>query len=136
VPSRRADSGRPRRVSEDAPPPRPRSAPSRRRGSYVWEGRDDDGERIDRRSRELIERTGIRFGDPGGLAEESLESERALRHEPPRVRKAAAREMAKFFKPKPQMAERRSQKTVVFDAVLRDARRQRRKAGYSSSKRR
>ena len=40
-----------------------------------------------------------------------------LRHEPPRVRKAAAREMAKFFKPKPQMAERRSQKTMVFDAV-------------------
>ena len=25
--------------------------------------------------------------------------------------------MAKFFKPKPQMAERRSQKTVVFDAA-------------------
>jgi len=125
-----------RRVSEAPPPPRPRSAPSRRRGSYFWEGRDEDEEHIDRRSRELIERTGIRFGDPGGLAEASLESERALRHEPPRVRKAAAREMAKFFKPKPQMAERRSQKTMVFDAVLRDARRQRRKAGYSSARRR
>jgi len=43
--------------------------------------------------------------------------------------------MAKFFKPKPQIAERRSQKTMVFDAVLRDARRQRRKAGYSSARR-
>jgi len=126
-----------RRVSEDAPPPRPRSAPaSRRRGSYFWEGRDEDEERIDRRSRDLIDRTGISVGARGGLAEESLASERALRHEPPRVRKAAAREMAKFFKPKPQIAERRSQKTMVFDAVLRDARRQRRKAGYSSSKRR
>ena len=38
-------------------------------------------------------------------------------------------------KPKPQIAERRSQKTMVFD-VLRDARRQRRKADYSSSTRR
>ena len=77
----------------------------------------------------------VKHQGEGGLAEESLASERALRHEPPRVRKAAAREMAKFFKPKPQIAERRSQETVVFDAVLRDARRQRRKAGYSSARR-
>ena len=37
-------------------------------------------------------------------------------------------------KPKPQIAERRSQETMVFD-VLRDARRQRRKAGYSCARR-
>ena len=130
-------AARPRRVSEDAPPPRPRSAPaSRRRGSYFWDGRDEDEEHIDRRSQELIERTGISVGAQGGLAEESLASERALRHEPPRVRKMSAREMAKLFARRPKPSEKRSQKTVLFDACLQDVRRQRRKAGYLSSTRR
>ena len=44
--------------------------------------------------------------------------------------------MAKFFKPKPQMAERRSQKTVVFDAVLRGRAAAAAQGGLASSARR
>ena len=61
APSRRATGAAPAAASARRHRVRGPRPPRRRRGSYFWEGRDEDGEHIDRRSRELIERTGIRF---------------------------------------------------------------------------
>lgn len=105
------------------PLPAAAGSPRRRRREH----RDPVVEHIDYREQKLIESTGIQFGAPGDPAEESLASERALRHEPPNVRRAAARQMAKLLAKRPtSRAERRSQTTVLFDAAAEDVRRQRR----------